>query len=100
MRNCLTLLLVLGLLSCQGAPPPDDTSKQETPPPKVGLEGAWKVTEASFKSPDATWTDTNPQPGLYIFTKQHYSIMSVPSGPDTSKPRKDGPELPAIPGCR
>ena len=38
------------------------------------LVGAWKVVEIT--SPNGE-KNTNPQPGLYIFTQKHYSIMLV-----------------------
>lgn len=38
------------------------------------LMGAWRVTEIG----DANGApNTNPQPGLYIFTKQHYSFVRI-----------------------
>jgi hypothetical protein len=38
------------------------------------LVGAWKVTEIA--DPNAS-PNTNPQPGLYIFTRQHYSFARI-----------------------
>lgn len=38
------------------------------------LVGAWRVTE--FSDPNGA-TITNPQPGLYIFTRQHYSFARI-----------------------
>lgn len=40
------------------------------------LQGVWRVTEVVSTGADASANKT-PQPGLYIFTKQHYSIVSV-----------------------
>jgi Lipocalin-like domain len=38
------------------------------------LTGAWRVTEI----PDANGKpNTNPQPGLYVFTRQHYSFVRI-----------------------
>jgi len=38
------------------------------------LVGAWRVTEiADVNGPPIT----NPQPGLYIFTRQHYSFVRI-----------------------
>lgn len=38
------------------------------------LMGAWRVTEIA----DANGKpNTNPQPGLYIFTRQHYSFVRI-----------------------
>ena len=47
-------------------------TKQEKASP---IEGAWKMVEYSFSSPDSIWTNTSPQPGLFIFEKEYYSIM-------------------------
>ena len=38
------------------------------------LVGAWRVTEIADASGPAI---TNPQPGLYIFTRQHYSFARI-----------------------
>lgn len=38
------------------------------------LMGAWRVTE--FADPNGS-PITNPQPGLYIFTRQHYSFTRI-----------------------
>ena len=52
------------------------------------LVGAWRVTETT----DASGTKiTNPQPGLYVFAKQHYSFariqgaMPLPDYPSNDK---------------
>jgi len=37
------------------------------------LMGAWRVAEFS----DATGTIASPQPGLYIFARQHYSFVRI-----------------------
>ena len=42
--------------------------------PSGQLVGAWRVTEIA----DANGApNTSPQPGLYIFTKQHYSFVRI-----------------------
>lgn len=38
------------------------------------LMGAWRVTEIADASGPAI---TNPQPGLYIFTREHYSFVRL-----------------------
>jgi hypothetical protein len=38
------------------------------------LVGAWRVTEIADANGPA---NTNPQPGLYIFTRQHYSFVRI-----------------------
>ena len=90
MRSRISLPALLSVMLTVGgcAPAPEEQAAEE-PVMQETLEGAWKITEESFESPDASWTDTSPQPSLHIFAKQHYSIMLVPSGPDgRSQPRK------------
>ncbi len=41
------------------------------------LQGAWTITEVSVSTPDTSWTEANPQPGLYIFLEPHYSTLIV-----------------------
>jgi hypothetical protein len=48
------------------------------------LVGAWRVTETADASGA---TITNPQPGLYIFAKQHYSFTRIQG----TKPLPDYP---------
>lgn len=40
------------------------------------LEGVWKVTEEVVTGASASST-ANPQPGLFIFTRTHYSMLRV-----------------------
>jgi hypothetical protein len=44
---------------------------------KNQLEGVWKVAEVRISSKDSTTTVSTPQPGLIIFTKGYYSILTV-----------------------
>ena len=44
---------------------------------KKSIEGVWKVTEIAITGAEAS-NISNPQPGLIIFTKTHYSVMWVP----------------------
>ena len=44
---------------------------------KKPIEGAWKVTEIVVTGTDAS-NVANPQPGLIIFARKHYSVMWVP----------------------
>ena len=90
MRFHLTLLALLSVMLTVGgcAPAPEEQAAEEAVIQET-LEGAWKITEESFESPAAGWTNTRPQPSLYIFAEQHYSIMLVPSGPGgRSQPRE------------
>jgi len=61
--------LLFGLLILGGLFAPRSWGQQNSP-----LMGAWKVTEVA---PATGAKITNPQPGLYIFTRTHYSIMTV-----------------------
>src|SRR5438445_2957301 len=44
---------------------------------KKPIEGAWKVTEIVVSGADAS-NVANPQPGLIIFARKHYSAVWVP----------------------
>jgi hypothetical protein len=50
----------------------------------ASLQGAWRVTEITTTGAGAASNKT-PQPALYVFTKQHYSILSV----NGTSPRKN-----------
>ena len=58
----VTLLVVAGsvLARAQGAP---------------SLQGAWRVTDVVVTGANAE-TNKNPQPGLYLFTQKHYSVVT------------------------
>lgn len=48
------------------------------------IQGAWRVAEVVVTGANAS-SNTTPQPSLYVFTKQHYSITTI----NGSAPRKD-----------
>ena len=79
-------IAVVGLLLVVGAV--GIVLAQGTP----SIQGAWRVTEVTVTGAGAS-TNKSPQPSLYLFTKQHYSIMFVRG----SAPRKDFAEA-ANPG--
>lgn len=56
------------------------------------LQGAWRVTEIVVTGANAA-TNTSPQPSLYVFTRQHYSILSV--GGTTARKSAAAPKDPA-----
>lgn len=73
MLKQVSMLFVAALaISCQPA-------VEEAGP----LVGAWSHVELSVTTPDTSVTNTSPQPSLYIFGKQYYSVMFVPG----SEPR-------------
>jgi len=41
------------------------------------LVGAWWIVETTTISPDSTWVNSSPQPGMYVFTESHFSLMLV-----------------------
>jgi len=57
---------------------------------KKGIEGAWKVTEIVVTGADAS-NVPNPQPGLMIFTRKHYSVMWIPGNQPRSLFKGEGP---------
>jgi len=65
---------------------------------KTSVEGVWKVAEVVMPSrnpAEKAATNSNPQPGLIIFTKGYYSQVLVPGGePRTAvEPAKDPQNL-------
>lgn len=50
------------------------TVSGQAPATGNSLVGAWRVTEIADASGPAI---TNPQPGLYTFTRQHYSFVRI-----------------------
>lgn len=48
------------------------------------LQGVWRVTEV-VRTGAGAMTNSSPQPGLYLFTKQHYSTVIL----NGTEPRKD-----------
>lgn len=48
------------------------------------IQGAWRITEITTTG-DGAATNKSPQPSLYVFTKQHYSIITVTG----TAPRKE-----------
>ena len=69
---------VIAVLVVMGAPAL--ARAQATP----SLQGVWRVAEIVVTGANAA-TNKSPQPGLYIFTRQHYSVVTV----NGTAPRKD-----------
>jgi hypothetical protein len=64
----------------QGAPSQPAAARNQTKP---SVEGVWKVAGVVLPAANPAekeTTITNPQPGLIIFTKGHYSQLSVRGG--------------------
>jgi hypothetical protein len=65
MKHVMTLLALFVVVA---------TVSGQSPATSNPLVGAWRVTEiADANAPPIT----NPQPGLYIFAKQHYSFARI-----------------------
>jgi hypothetical protein len=60
------------------------TSVQARAQAGPSLQGVWRVTEVVVTGANAK-TETSPQPGLYLFTKKHYSLTTV----NSTAPRKN-----------
>jgi hypothetical protein len=60
-----------------------------SPPRTSLLEGVWRRVAERYTAPDTSWTITQPQPSLYIFTPRYYSMMYVVG---TQARRFSGPE--------
>ena len=57
---------------------------------KKPIEGAWKVTEIVVSGANAS-NVANPQPGLIIFARKHYSVMWVPGNQPRSLFKGESP---------
>lgn len=67
---------------------------QSAQPSASSIEGAWKVNERIVTGANAS-TNSTPQPSLYIFTKQHYSIVALAG--TTTRPETPASKDPANP---
>ena len=63
---------VAGLMALVGAP----LLSQSRAASQSTIQGVWRITEVTTTRPNAS-TNNSPQPGLYIFTAKHYSIVRV-----------------------
>lgn len=48
--------------------------------PSPSLEGVWRISEIQFIRPSGEIVISDPQPGIFIFAKSHYSATWVPQG--------------------
>jgi hypothetical protein len=58
-----------------------------------GLVGTWLITETTRTIGDSTWVNESPQPGLYIFSQHHFSLMLIPG--DSARVEWPGDGTPA-----
>lgn len=65
MRRIVSVIAALTMVSA---------AWRAAPAQDVDLQGAWLVTSIT----DTSGNETEAQPGLYLFTGTHYSIMFVP----------------------
>jgi hypothetical protein len=66
----LRSLALLVVVSLAGAGPAHAQAKSP-------VEGVWKVAEVQVIGGANPGTNASPQPGLYMFTKGHYSVMTI-----------------------
>jgi hypothetical protein len=67
-----TLLVSVPILGCTQAAPPAPAREEAAP----SVEGVWKITDIVITGANAG-TNPSPQPSLVIFTRGHYSYLSV-----------------------
>ena len=77
MRRLIAITL-LGLFACAA------TVHGQSPATRNPFVGAWRVTELAAPNQPP---NTSPQPGLYVFTNQHYSMIRI----NGAKPLPDYP---------
>ncbi|MBL1213903.1 MAG: hypothetical protein HND52_11155 [Ignavibacteriae bacterium] len=73
MKNLIYLLTILLTISCQSGE--IKTQPIENHP----IEGVWKVTQIITQTPGNHFANPNPQAGVFIFTKNYYSITWNPN---------------------
>lgn len=81
MHRLLSTIIAIAavtLAACGPAPteqPPPAAA--ETGPARGPLEGVWRVTGVTIMGGPNEGTNSSPQPGLYYFGRQYYSIARV-----------------------
>lgn len=81
MRIVVTLILALSIamLGSVGVEAQEENTSR--------IQGVWRVEGVSVRGGPNAGDNANPQPSVYIFTRNHYSIMFVPGEeprPETS----------------
>ncbi len=73
MKICYYILslLIIGIVLLAGC-------RRIQEPSMPSLVGAWKVTEIATVGPDVDKVNSEPQPGLFLFTQNHYSMIWTP----------------------
>jgi hypothetical protein len=69
------MIALVAMTSCQ----------QTTPGARSPIEGVWEIVELKTVGPEGETTNLAPQPNLYFFSRQHYSMVWAPG----SEPRKE-----------
>jgi hypothetical protein len=78
LQVVVLLLATFVALSCQAQEQASSAPTDQNTTTAGPLEGVWRVSEVTTTGPNAT-TNASPQPGFYIFTERHYSIVTVNS---------------------
>ena len=74
MRHLISWMMKRGLIAVLALTAVAVTVAGQSSPAGNSLVGAWRVTE--FADANAA-PITNPQPGMYIFSRQHYSFARI-----------------------
>ena len=70
-------LLVVLLFSCQSSE--SNTQQNQKINNEVSIEGVWKITQIINQTPENQFANPEPQDGIFIFTKEHYSMVWNPN---------------------
>ena len=77
MRSFGLVVITIAITGLQGC---DLRQNDEQLAPRSDLIGVWLITQTKTTTPSGIVVDDNPQPGLYIFTKGHFSNVLIPNG--------------------
>ena len=76
MRGLFVITLMVAMLIV-GTVVQDRVDAQTSGNPLVG---AWSIVETTVTTSSGSTTESNPQPGFYMFTERHFSNMLIPFG--------------------
>ena len=78
------ILAFLAGVSCSQTP----AATQESAPSGNALQGVWRMEEIETTDSDGNPNNFQAQPGQFIFTNSHYSVVFVPSEAPRTPPTK------------
>jgi lipocalin-like protein len=73
MKNFLFIIISTAIFGCQ-------SSELKTQPIEANLiEGVWEITQIIYQTPGNQYANPAPQAGIFIFTKNYYSMTWNPN---------------------